>query len=135
LGVNHPGYQGLINGDDFEGYAKLFGKDYMTIYRPLKDGSGKVNAILFIGFDITQSVEQIQSSLKQLTLEESGSYAIIRNADNYVISHRELKAPAPFDEALFDSLSLEKALTDRGCWVYTSLSDQQMYSHSVNIPG
>ncbi|WP_351088377.1 methyl-accepting chemotaxis protein [Shewanella sp. S1-49-MNA-CIBAN-0167] len=135
LGVNHPGYQGLINGEEFEGYAKLFGKDYMTIYRPLKDDSGKVNAILFIGFDITQSVEQIQSSLKQLTLEESGSYAIIRNADNYVISHRELNTQAPFDEALFDGLSLEKALTDRGSWVYTSLSDQQMYSHSVNIPG
>ncbi|MGX9460499.1 methyl-accepting chemotaxis protein [Shewanella sp. A14] len=135
LGNKHPGYQGLINGDVYEGYAKLFGKDYMTIYQPVKDHSGKVNAILFIGFDITQSVEQIRDSLKKLTLEESGSYSIIRNADKQVISHRELSKEAPFTEALFDGLSLEQALKDNGSWIYTSLSGQQMFSYSVNIIG
>jgi len=135
LGLKHPGYQGLINGEEYEGYAKLFGKDYMTIYRPLKDSHGNVNAILFIGFDITQSVVQIQNELQQLTLEESGSYVLIRNADKYIISHRELKSEAPFNEALLDGLTLEQALTDKGSWEYTSLSDQPMYSYSVNIPG
>ncbi|QDE32030.1 methyl-accepting chemotaxis protein [Shewanella polaris] len=135
LGSKHLGYKMLINGGKYEGYSKLFGKDYMTIYQPIKDTSGSVIAILFIGFDITQSVEQIQSLFKKMTLEESGSYVIIRNADQQVISHQKLETEAPFSEALFDGLSLEKALTDKSSWVYTSLSNQVMYSYSVNIPG
>ncbi|MGI2113818.1 methyl-accepting chemotaxis protein [Shewanella frigidimarina] len=135
LGSKHLGYKMLINGEKYEGYSKLFGKDYMTIYQPIKDTSGNVIAILFIGFDITQSVEQIQSLFKKMTLEESGSYVIIRNADKQVISHQKLETEAPFSEALFDGLSLEKALTDKSSWVYTSMSNQVMYSYSVNIPG
>jgi len=129
LGVNHPGYKQLISGQKYEGYAKLFGKDYMTIYSPVKDSSGKVNAILFIGYDISQSILQIQNALKTLTLEESGSYAIIRNSDKQVISHRDLNTEAPFTESLFNGLSLEQALTDKGSWVYTSLSDEEMYAY------
>jgi methyl-accepting chemotaxis protein len=135
LGITHPGYQRLVKGEEYEGYAKLFGKDYMTIYRPVKDPNGKVIAILFIGFDITRSVAQIQNSLKQLTLEESGSYVIIRNSDQQIISHRELTSEEPYNETLLDGLSLEQALTDKGSWVYRSLSNQEMYSYSVYIPG
>ncbi|MEO3680974.1 methyl-accepting chemotaxis protein [Shewanella vesiculosa] len=135
LGVNHPGYKQLISGEKYEGYAKLFGKDYMTIYSPVKDSSGKVNAILFIGYDISQSILQIQNALKTLTLEESGSYAIIRNSDKQVISHRDLNTEAPFTESLFNGLSLEQALTDKGSWVYTSLSDEEMYAYSIKIAG
>ena len=135
LGIKHPGYQRLVKGEEYEGYAKLFGKDYMTIYRPVKAPGGKVIAILFIGFDITQSVAQIQKSLKQLTLEESGSYVIIRNSDKQIISHRELTSEEPYNETLLNGLSLEQALTDKGSWVYSSLSDQEMFSYSVYIPG
>ncbi|MBB1318146.1 methyl-accepting chemotaxis protein [Shewanella sp. SR43-4] len=135
LGVNHPGYKQLISGQKYEGYAKLFGTDYMTIYSPVKDSSGKVNAILFIGYDISQSILQIQNALKTLTLEESGSYAIIRNSDKQVISHRDLNTEAPFTESLFNGLSLEQALTDNGSWVYTSLSGEEMYAYSIKIAG
>ena len=47
LGKTHPGYQALISGQEYEGYAKLFGKDYMTVYRPVKDVQGQVIGILY----------------------------------------------------------------------------------------
>lgn len=41
LGTKHPGYQKLIQGQVYEGYAKLFGRDYMTVYRPVKDAQAQ----------------------------------------------------------------------------------------------
>jgi len=78
LGKTHPGYQALISGQEYEGYAKLFGKDYMTVYRPVKDVQGQVIGILYIGFDITSSLKQLQDAVNRLTLEESGRFLLVR---------------------------------------------------------
>ena len=40
LGKTHPGLSAPIR-QEYEGYAKLFGKDYMTVYRPVKDVKAK----------------------------------------------------------------------------------------------
>lgn len=135
LGTTHPGYQKLINGEEYEGYAKLFGRDFMTIYRPIKDISDQVIGILFIGFDVTESLQQIQQTMKKMTLEESGSYVIIRNSDKQIIAHPKLSADAPFDAALLDGLTIEQALTDEKSWFYTSLHNEDMFSYSVAIKG
>ncbi|MCX8027347.1 MAG: Cache 3/Cache 2 fusion domain-containing protein, partial [Thermodesulfovibrionales bacterium] len=53
----HPAYQPILRGEEYLGPAKLFGKDYMTKYRPIKDRQNNVIGILFIGFDITNSIK------------------------------------------------------------------------------
>ncbi|WP_315903027.1 methyl-accepting chemotaxis protein [Shewanella phaeophyticola] len=135
LGIGHPGYQRLIKGEDYQGYAKLFGKDYMTIYRPLKSDTGQVIAILFTGFDITESVAQIQQAIKQQILEESGYYAIIRNSDNNIIVHKNINIDSAFDPSLFYGLPIEKILTNREPLFYTSSNGENMFAYSIPILG
>jgi hypothetical protein len=57
LDTAHPGYAKVNEGQPYVGKAKLFGKDYMTKYIPVKDGAGKVIGILFIGLDFTEGLK------------------------------------------------------------------------------
>lgn len=56
LGQDHPGYRQLLNGQPYVGYARLFGKDYVTRYQPVRDDQGRVIALLFVGADISAIV-------------------------------------------------------------------------------
>ena len=56
LDRGHPAYQLLLKGEIYIGKATLFGKDYMTKYVPVKDGSGNVIGVYFIGYDITNNM-------------------------------------------------------------------------------
>ena len=56
LDRNHPAYPLLLKGETYIGKATLFGKDYMTKYVPVKDGSGNVIGVYFIGYDITNNM-------------------------------------------------------------------------------
>ncbi len=72
LDRNHPAYQGLVKGEVFVGKAHLFGKDYMTRYLPVKDASGKVIAVLFIGLDFTENLKAMKDNIKTIKIAKSG---------------------------------------------------------------
>ncbi len=76
LGQQHPGYSKLLAGQAYVGYAKLFGKDYIAEYRPIKDSRGEVIAILYVGADIGPIVQKTFSELEKLTIGESGRFFI-----------------------------------------------------------
>ncbi|KFZ36555.1 chemotaxis protein [Shewanella mangrovi] len=136
LGKQHPGYNMLMNGETYEGYAKLFGKDYMTVYRPMKDPQGNVVAILYIGFDITDSLQQLQESVKQLKIEESGYYMVVRKADDVLIAHPSLKIGSPIADDQLNGLPLRKLLSDYDQMTsFTSNNGVKMASLSALIPG
>ncbi len=48
----HPGYKELLAGRPYVGYATLFGKQYMTHYAPIFDGSGSVIGVQYVGIDV-----------------------------------------------------------------------------------
>jgi len=50
-----PAYTDAFQGRTHMGYAIIFGKQYITHYEPVKDASGKVVGILFVGLDVTAS--------------------------------------------------------------------------------
>ncbi len=68
----HPAYPGLLKGDEFVGKATLFGKDYMTKYLPIKDGSGKVVAVFFIGLDFTDGLKVLKEKIRSVKVGKSG---------------------------------------------------------------
>lgn len=76
LGKTHPGYSRLINGQPYLGKARLFGRDYMTEYRPVKDSSGRVIAILYVGFDFTEVFASLKTTLAEISLGKTG-YAFL----------------------------------------------------------
>ena len=72
LDKTHPAYQGLLKGQAYVGKATLFGKDYMTKYLPVKDESGQISAVLFIGLDFTESLKALKEKIDQIKIANSG---------------------------------------------------------------
>ena len=135
LDKDHPAYAAVIKGNEFEGYAQLFGKDYMTIYRPIKDTSGQVIGILYTGFDISGSIVQLRKAINSLQLEESGSYLLARKLDLSLIYHKERQPGEKLSDSMLNGMSIEQALSHKGSWEYSNKQGKKMYAYTVNIPG
>ena len=79
LGTGHPGYANLIAGQSFQGQARLFGRQYMTEYRPIHDVSDRVIGAIFVGMDLTDSTNSLFDKVRQLVVGKTG-YAFVVNA-------------------------------------------------------
>ncbi len=80
LARDHPAYRKLLAGETYLGPARLFGRQYMTKYVPRRGADGKVNAILFVGFDLTDILASLGKSVGALRFGETG-YAFVFRAD------------------------------------------------------
>ncbi|MFA6311210.1 MAG: methyl-accepting chemotaxis protein [Sterolibacterium sp.] len=72
LGNNHPAFAAMVAGNSYIGRAKLFGRDYMTRYTPLKDEAGQVIGISFIGIDFTDGLLALKKKILALKVGETG---------------------------------------------------------------
>ncbi|WP_028768629.1 methyl-accepting chemotaxis protein [Shewanella fidelis] len=135
LDKDHPAYKVMLEGKDFEGYAQLFGKDYMTIYRPIKNATGEVIGILYTGFDISGSLVQLRESINKLQLEESGSYLLVRKLDSSIVAHAQHAVGSKLNADNLNGLTIEQALTHQGSWEYTNNQGVKAYAYSIDIPG
>ncbi|PXW96168.1 methyl-accepting chemotaxis protein-2 (aspartate sensor receptor) [Sphaerotilus hippei] len=77
LGLQHPAYATLMGGQAYAGRANLFGKAYMTRYEPIKDGTGQVIGLVFVGFDVGVFDETIARLAKEVRFFESGRLVVI----------------------------------------------------------
>lgn len=59
------------------GLASLFGRQFMTHYRPLKDASGKTVGIAFVGQDFSQLLENLKASIRALQVGQTGYYFVL----------------------------------------------------------
>ncbi|APV52517.1 hypothetical protein BWI17_17800 [Betaproteobacteria bacterium GR16-43] len=80
LGKAHPAYASMIEGKEWIGKTKLFGRDYMTGYRPVKDADGKVVGILYIGLDFAEGIKALGDRIKTIKVGNTGYVTIIDNA-------------------------------------------------------
>ncbi|GGI67826.1 methyl-accepting chemotaxis protein [Shewanella gelidii] len=135
LGKDHPGYEALIAGQSYEGYAYLFGKDYMTVYRPILSKEGEVIGIMYVGFDITSSLTQIREVVNKLKLEETGHYLLLRNADNSVIAHPSYDVGSKVTDDVLNGLSLAQAKQYDTAHEYINHRQQDTLAHSILVPG
>ena len=90
LDRNHPGYQATVEGRTYSGPAVLFGKPYLTRYDPIRDASGKVIGLSFIGLDYTDYMSKLKESIRRMRIGETGYFIILdsrpgRNFGNYVL--------------------------------------------------
>jgi len=79
LDHNNPSYAMLREGRSYTGLAQLFGKPYITQYDPVKDASGKVVGVLFIGLDISKNITALKEKIKGIRIGETG-YVYVLNA-------------------------------------------------------
>jgi PAS domain S-box-containing protein len=83
LEKNHPAYEGLLKGLPYVGKAELFGKDYMTSYKPVKDKNGAVIAVLFIGLDFTDNLKSLKDKIRSTKIGKSGYIYMLDAKDGH----------------------------------------------------
>ena len=81
----HPAYALLMAGQSYVGRAVLFDRSYMTQYTPVRDASGQVIAVLFVGFDYTDAQKAQFDNLKQFRLGKTGSLALLDEKGKWLV--------------------------------------------------
>jgi methyl-accepting chemotaxis protein-2 (aspartate sensor receptor) len=76
----HPSYPLLRAGSNYIGLATLFGKQFITQYDPIKDASGKVIGVLFIGLDISRNMDMLKQKIKAIKIGDTGYIYVINAA-------------------------------------------------------
>ncbi|AUX73890.1 methyl-accepting chemotaxis protein [Erwinia pyrifoliae] len=79
LDHHSPAWEPLNKGKVFQGIALLFGKPYITQYQPLRDESGRIIAIQFIGIDISKQYAAIREKVLAKHLGDSGSFYVLNS--------------------------------------------------------
>jgi methyl-accepting chemotaxis protein len=72
LDRNHPAYSLMEAGQTFVGRATLFGREYMTVYEPIREGNRTIG-ILFIGSDISPLLNKLYRIMASQKVAESGA--------------------------------------------------------------
>jgi methyl-accepting chemotaxis protein len=81
LTPNSPAYPHVIAGETYVGKAHLFGRDYITQYRPIKGDDGKVIAISYVGLDCTEGLKIFQEQLRSPRSGAGGFTFVIDGAE------------------------------------------------------
>lgn len=94
LSKDHMGYQTILSGKSYVGYANLFGKHFLTQYDPVVV-DGEVIAVLFVGVDVSTSIEQAFKALAAVNIGETG-YLYVINDKGDVVYHPTLPVGSDF---------------------------------------
>jgi methyl-accepting chemotaxis protein len=77
------------NGVTYYGRRDLFGKDYVTAYEPIKDPSGKIIGVLFVGTEAVQTLDVVKTSIRDTVVGEHG-YMYVIDSSGTVLVHPSL---------------------------------------------
>ena len=77
LSPEHPALPSLLAGKSSTGSVRLFGRDYMTNYRPIVDKRGEVIGATFVGIDLAESLADLKAKIRGLNVGKTGYYYII----------------------------------------------------------
>jgi methyl-accepting chemotaxis protein len=117
-----PAYDRLIANQEYVGKAVLFERYYMTQYKPVADRSGKVIAVLFVGFDYTDAQNKQFQDLKNFRIGKTGSLALLDAQNTWLVSPAGVQSP---DQA---AKSVADVIKQPGKGVIWSDGTQDFYS-------
>jgi methyl-accepting chemotaxis protein-2 (aspartate sensor receptor) len=106
-----PAYGPVAGNKTFTGLATLFGKRYITQYRPITDASGKVIGALFVGVDVDAQIKSVEDGIRQLKIGDTGYYFVL-NASNGAERGKLLVHPAAAGQAGDESAAPYKRMLD-----------------------
>ncbi|WP_456020566.1 methyl-accepting chemotaxis protein [Pseudomonas protegens] len=122
----HPAYVKLMAGQGYVGRALLFDRSYMTQYTPVRDGSGKVIAVLFVGFDYTDAQNAQFDNLKRFRIGQTGSLALLDEQNKWLVAPAGVQA---LDQAIPVINGLAKTPGEGQFW-----DDKSEDFYSVAVP-
>ncbi|WP_016703168.1 methyl-accepting chemotaxis protein [Pseudomonas chlororaphis] len=125
----HPAYQKLMAGPSYVGRALLFERLYMTQYTPVRDGAGKVIAVLFVGFDYTDAQNAQFDNLKRFRIGQTGSLALLDE------QHKWLVPPAGVQALEQSATTITELARQPGKGRFWSDKSEDFYSVAVPFEG
>ncbi|AIC23084.1 MULTISPECIES: methyl-accepting chemotaxis protein [Pseudomonas] len=125
----HPAYQKLMAGQSYVGRALLFERLYMTQYTPVRDGAGKVIAVLFVGFDYTDAQNAQFDNLKRFRIGQTGSLALLDE------QHKWLVPPAGVQALEQSATTITELAGQPGKGRFWSDKSEDFYSVAVPFEG
>jgi methyl-accepting chemotaxis protein-2 (aspartate sensor receptor) len=72
-----PAYAPLVAGRSYTGLATLFGRPYITQYKPVTDATGRVIGALFVGLDVGAELQVVQDGIRALKIGDNGYYFVL----------------------------------------------------------
>ena len=85
-----PAFDKVMNKEKCIGSAKLFGKNYMTVYDPIIK-NGEVIGILFIGYNFDSLYSILEQNLGKIKFGESGYLFTLDSKESQFTMHPTLK--------------------------------------------
>lgn len=108
-----PAYARVVSGQVFSGLATLFGKQYITQYKPVTDASGRVIGALFVGVDVSSEIAAVQDDIRGLKIGATGYYFVI-DASNGASRGQFLVHPAAAGKRADDANGPYTQMLDAG---------------------
>ena len=122
LDRQHPAYAKLMAGQNYVGRAVLFERNYMTRYVPVRDESGRVIAVLFVGFDYTDAQNAQLANLKRFRIGHTGSLALLDEQGKWLVP------PADVGNAEAAAQAVKNLAAEPGTGSFWDNADQQIFS-------
>jgi methyl-accepting chemotaxis protein len=72
-------------GETYYGRRDLFGKNYVTAYEPIRDRSGKIIGVLFVGTEETQTLDVVKKSIRDTVVGQHGYMYVIDSSGNVLV--------------------------------------------------
>ncbi|WLI12774.1 MULTISPECIES: methyl-accepting chemotaxis protein [Pseudomonas] len=122
----NPAYARLMAGQSYVGRALLFERFYMSQYTPVRDSSGKIIAVLYVGFDYTDAQNAQFANLKRFRIGQTGSLALLDEQGKWLVPIAGVQA---LDQAAPSIVGLAKTPGKGEFW-----SDKSQDFYSVAVP-
>ncbi|HWV09791.1 methyl-accepting chemotaxis protein [Pseudomonas sp. GD03944] len=129
LDRNGPAYPRVISGESYVGRAFLFERFYMTQYTPVRDSSGRVFAVLFVGFDYTDAQNTQFDNLKRFRIGETGSLALLDDQGKWLVPPAGARQPEQIGG------KLAKVLDEPGHGAFWSDGVDEFFSVAMPFSG
>ena len=75
-----PAYAALKDGKVYVGLARLFGKQFITQYEPVKNSAGRIVGALYVGVDISKEVAALKDRIRAIKVGRTGYFYVLNAA-------------------------------------------------------
>jgi len=108
----HPAFPLLLAGKGYGGPAILFGKPYITRYEPIRDASGNVIGVWFVGVEISKEMDALREQIASIRIGETGHYSVIdasagKRYGSYIVDPALAEAVGQADGAALTLLGVD----------------------------
>ena len=104
-----PAFEKIMNKEKYIGSAKLFGKNYMTVYEPIIK-NGEVVGILFIAYNFDSLYSILEQNLGKIKFGDTGYLFTIDTKESVFTMHPSLKNKKVEELADVDSQNIFKEI-------------------------